>query len=314
MKSSEQPVLFSCADERLLGILAEPEEPRGVGVLIVVGGPQYRVGSHRQFVLLARYLAERGHPVFRFDFRGMGDSTGTVRTFEEIGDDIACAISAFTVRVPAMHSLVLWGLCDAASAAMINAPKHSIVKALVLLNPWTWAQDTHAQTRLRHYYLSRLLSISFWHKVVTGRVRLSHSTKSLAKTIAVATRADHARPDYRHAMAESLARFRGRVLVILSGRDLTAKEFLRYVASRSEWTSLLSAPRAERLDLPDADHTFSSQESRDHVANATANVLRRLTENTEPHVGEPHSHPQVALYREPRYPTCQPLAAKEEPS
>jgi len=46
------------------------------GVLIVVGGPQYRVGSHRQFVMLARFLADHGVPCMRFDYRGMGDVSG----------------------------------------------------------------------------------------------------------------------------------------------------------------------------------------------------------------------------------------------
>jgi exosortase A-associated hydrolase 1 len=285
MKYREHPVVFACAGERLLGILAEPDEPCSIGVIVLVGGPQYRAGSHRQFVLLARHLAERGHPVFRFDYRGMGDSTGAVRTFEEIDADIACAIAAFTARLPAMHSLVLWGLCDAASAAMINAPKHALVKALVLLNPWAWAEETHAQTRLRHYYLSRFCSLSFWHKLVTGRVRLGDSTRSLAKTVAIATRGDDPHPDYRRAMAEGLDRFRGRVLLILSGRDLTAKEFLRHVGSQPEWTPLLSAPRAERLDVPDADHTFSTRAARDRVADGTADFLRRLARESGTPVG-----------------------------
>ena len=53
-----------------------------VGVVIVVGGAQYRVGSHRQFVGLARHLAAHGHPVLRFDFPGMGDSPGDWVGFE----------------------------------------------------------------------------------------------------------------------------------------------------------------------------------------------------------------------------------------
>ena len=56
MSVKEIPVVFNCQDSRLLGILHKPEKPGRQGVLIVVGGPQTRVGSHRQFVLLARYL------------------------------------------------------------------------------------------------------------------------------------------------------------------------------------------------------------------------------------------------------------------
>ena len=74
MSYVELPILFSCGSESLMGILSKSESAGHVGVLIVVGGPQYRVGSHRQFVLLARSLAAAGLSVFRFDYRGMGAS------------------------------------------------------------------------------------------------------------------------------------------------------------------------------------------------------------------------------------------------
>lgn len=58
----ESTLSFDCQGERLVGILAEPVtgEPAEVGVVIVVGGPQYRAGSHRQFTLLARHFAAHG--------------------------------------------------------------------------------------------------------------------------------------------------------------------------------------------------------------------------------------------------------------
>ena len=45
------------AQARMAGILSLPDAPGPRGVLIVTGGPQYRIGSHRQFVLLARAQA-----------------------------------------------------------------------------------------------------------------------------------------------------------------------------------------------------------------------------------------------------------------
>ena len=74
MNYAEQALVFDCAGERMLGIVAIPEAAQATGVLILVGGPQYRVGSHRQFLLLARRLATDGIAAMRFDFRGMGDS------------------------------------------------------------------------------------------------------------------------------------------------------------------------------------------------------------------------------------------------
>ena len=76
----EDPLSFGCGDETLIGVLARPALETRVGVVIVVGGPQTHVGSHRQFVLLSRHLAAGGVPCFRFDVRGMGDSTGITRT------------------------------------------------------------------------------------------------------------------------------------------------------------------------------------------------------------------------------------------
>ena len=76
----------------LTGILSQPEQASDTTVIVVVGGPQYRVGSHRQFLQLARHLARQGYPVLRFDGRGMGDSSGLLRSFEEIDDDIGAAI------------------------------------------------------------------------------------------------------------------------------------------------------------------------------------------------------------------------------
>ena len=121
MNFSERPLVFPCNNSLLYGILSLPEQTGSRGVLIVVGGPQYRVGSHRQFTLLARFLAAHGVPVLRFDCRGMGDSEGEVRTFEDFEDDLSCAIDSFFEEVSPLNDLVIWGLCDAASAALFHA-------------------------------------------------------------------------------------------------------------------------------------------------------------------------------------------------
>ena len=55
----ERALVFECEGEQLVGIVAAPEAAR-VGVLVIVGGPQYRAGSHRQYVLLSRRLASAG--------------------------------------------------------------------------------------------------------------------------------------------------------------------------------------------------------------------------------------------------------------
>jgi exosortase A-associated hydrolase 1 len=124
----ERAVTLRCEGERMVGIVSVPERPSTRGVLVVVGGPQYRAGSHRQFTLLCRGLADDGIAAMRFDYRGMGDAEGEPRTFEDIDGDIRAAIDHFCTQVPGMSEVLICGLCDAASATMFYAHSDPRVK------------------------------------------------------------------------------------------------------------------------------------------------------------------------------------------
>src|SRR5690606_19047994 len=142
----ERALVFECSGDSLVGIAALPRLPSTMTrVLVVVGGPQYRAGSHRQFVLLSRRLAGRGIPCMRFDYRGIGDSTGEPRGFEAVDDDVRAAIDEFCAQMPDIEQIVLWGLCDGASAACLYARKDPRVAGLVLLNPWVRTEAGEAR-------------------------------------------------------------------------------------------------------------------------------------------------------------------------
>lgn len=280
MNFSEQVVTFACAGEQMLGILALPEQAQKIGVLLLVGGPQYRVGSHRQFLLLARTLAAAGYPTMRFDYRGMGDSEGDLRHFEAVNDDIAAAIAAFQAHCPQVTKLVLWGLCDAASSALLywDAVKDARVSGLVLLNPWVRSETSLARAHIKHYYGQRLLQAEFWRKLLTGKLGLGRAIGGFIGSL------NSARQDKRSAvateslpfqkrMARGLATFPGTVLLLLSGNDYTAKEFLETVKADSAWAAALGQPSVTRVDIAEADHTFSSAEWRRQVENITRQWL-----------------------------------------
>ncbi len=281
--SGERPVQFACGADLLLGILHPSSEPSPRGVLIVVGGPQYRVGSHRQFVLLARALAASGIPVLRFDYRGMGDSEGAPRTFDAVGDDLRAAIDAFQQELPRLREVVIWGLCDAASAALFYAHTDARVCGLVLLNPWVRTEAGVARAYVKHYYLARLFNRDLWRKVLTGAFDYRASLRSLWDNAIAAlhvTRptlgqgggpaqsrsllADGGGPLPKR-MLEGLVLFRGPVLVILSGRDLTADEFRDTIRASPRWRRLMKEPRVSTHELAAADHTFSSAMWRSQV-------------------------------------------------
>lgn len=244
-------------------------------MLIVVGGPQYRAGSHRQFTLLARQLATQGIASMRFDYRGMGDSEGEIRNFEALDDDIRAAINAFLERVANVKNIVIWGLCDAASAALYYAHTDARVTGLILLNPWVHTEAGAAHARIRHYYLSRLTQASFWKKLLSGKVELGKSVGDLSKsaqsiTASAPTDPRHGSAGYLARMLDGLKNFQGEILFILSGNDLVAQEFIHLTRRDKHWKKYCHSPRISRVTVAQASHTFASQLWRDQTATHTA--------------------------------------------
>lgn len=283
MTYTEETALFACAGHTLFGILAKPEAPKDIGAIVMVGGPQYRAGSHRQFVHLSRALASAGYAVLRFDYRGMGDSEGAPRDFEAVSQDVAMAIDAMHLKIPAVKQVVLWGLCDGASAALLYCHERQDprVAGLVLLNPWVRSEASLARTQVKHYYTQRLRQKEFWLKLIRGQVAanaatgLVRSLKSVFSSKSEQT-TQNPRLTFQQKMATAWRQFNGKVLLILSGDDYTAKEFLEYVAADAAWSASLAKPGVNRHDLPDADHTISDQALRVHVEVLTRNWLEAI--------------------------------------
>jgi exosortase A-associated hydrolase 1 len=284
--TEEIPFFFPCEGENLLGIISAPVNSAPTGVLIVVGGPQYRVGAHRQFVHLARHLAASGVACMRFDYRGMGDGSGAMRTFEQVEADLRAAMDAFVANYPPIRRVVLWGLCDGASAECFYAANDRRVAGAVLVNPWVRTEAGEARTYLRHYYLRRLLSRAFWQKLLDGGIDLQASLGSFLRAfrLALGARREGVRRSARQVdesdgplperMARGLQCFDGRILVILSGNDYTAKEFCQVRAESVSWARALNG--ADSALLEEADHTFSTHAWKAWVAETTARWVAAL--------------------------------------
>lgn len=268
----EQAVVFHCGEDECVGVLSLPADGVKVmdcALLIVVGGPQYRVGSHRQFVTLARHLAGLGIPVLRFDYRGMGDSDGVQRTFIGVERDLRDAIDVLCERT-GRSRILIWGLCDGATAALMYAAGDARVMGVACINPWAHNERDQAAVRLKHYYLRRLASADFWRKLLSGQVAGLHTVTEIlgsaltllkGKAPSGATRTDAPEEvDFLIRMERGWTTFRGPVLVVLSGRDDTAREFESWAATRPALRAFEQETRVRVARHRSADHTFSSTE------------------------------------------------------
>lgn len=281
MTYAERAVTFGCGHESLVGILAVPQAPASTGVIVIVGGPQYRAGSHRQFVLLSRTLAKAGYAVLRFDYRGMGDSSGAQRDFTAVSRDIASAIQTLQQQLPAVRQVALWGLCDGASAALLycQETQDARVSGLCLLNPWVRSEASLARAHVKHYYMDRLGQKEFWLKLLRGKVALAavaglwRNVRLMASTSEPLTAAQ--RLAFQQRMALAWGSFNGSILLVLSGDDYTAREFMEYARVDRAWSGLLQQAKVIVHPLPDADHTFSGAVSRAGVERATLNWLQQ---------------------------------------
>jgi exosortase A-associated hydrolase 1 len=285
---SEQAVTFTVHGQSLFGILSIPKVKAKAAVIIVVGGPQYRVGSHRQFALLARYLAEQGILALRFDYTGMGYSQGILKKFHEVDDDIKAAVDFISNHESGVSNIFLWGLCDAAAAISFTAYTDNRIQGIILLNPWVRNEASHSKAILNNYYRDRLFSVEVWKQLLLSprkilnaffsignivikifKARSKASFEEKHEEISVADREDN----IALAMFKGMSNFSGNVCLILSGKDLVADEF-KQVLDENGW--LAEEKNKSKTDvhyLDAADHTFSSRQWRSMVEKITSDFV-----------------------------------------
>jgi exosortase A-associated hydrolase 1 len=161
---------FRCGDETLAGSL-DLYKGSTTGLLLVIGGSQTRIGSHRMYERLSKALIEKGYSCFRYDRRGVGDSTGEDPGFKGSGPDLKAAADAFRSEAPALTRVIGFGLCDGASAIALYGDEAGL-DGLILANPWLVEAEAGEPppAAVRQHYRRQLLSRAGWKKILTGAV------------------------------------------------------------------------------------------------------------------------------------------------
>jgi uncharacterized protein len=269
----ESCLQFPASQGPLIGILGMPTAPTAA-VLIVAGQPQTRHGSHRMFTRLGRQLAEYGIATLRFDCGGWGDSPGTALGFEYSAADICHAAQALVKSVPPRTPLVIAGLCDGASAAVLALPELAALgvapMAICLINPWVRSDATLNDALVQTWYRKRFTDPAAWRRLLSGRIsvgnlyefgvaaykRLRLRVKPNAENSFTKSRSDAQSGSLPDELLHRLMRFDGQIWTLLSGRDLTAGELESLMDRDARWRRLVDDP-SRLLRLAQADHTFS---------------------------------------------------------
>ncbi|NML04562.1 hydrolase 1, exosortase A system-associated [Sphingomonas sp. G-3-2-10] len=248
---------FPCAGETLAGTI--DEGAGAAGLLIVSGGNEVRMGAHRGMALLAaRVAGELGAPVFRYDRRGIGDSTGANGGFETSAEDIAAAVAAFRAEASHLTRIVAFGNCDAATALALFGPGAG-VDTLLLANPWVIeaTDDLPPAAAIRARYAERLRDPKEWLRLIRGGVNIGKLIKGLLK----ASKSSSQIPAGLAArLAASLGRHGGATTILIAARDNTAIAFME------AWNSAAfgaARKRVRLVELVSDSHSFASVEDKD---------------------------------------------------
>jgi pimeloyl-ACP methyl ester carboxylesterase len=169
----EKIVYFTnSSKQRLVGILNIPQnDATGEGIILFNSGLDDKVGQHRLYVGLARFLESKGYSVLRFDNYGIGDSDGflTSGSFLEkfllvqmgcFVDDTLAAIQFFMENCKPKR-ITLAGICGGAISALYAASIDNRVRDLILINPDVYLANKHTAGKINPVVARSVLRLGF---------------------------------------------------------------------------------------------------------------------------------------------------------
>lgn len=247
-------IAFLCGETTLFGTLDEASS--ATGLLIVSGGNEIRIGSHRGMASLAKAIVAEGFPVLRYDRRGIGDSEGENRGFLSASDDLRAAVAAF--RDAGVTRIVGFGNCDAASTLALFG-RAAGIDSVLLANPWTIEDndDLPPAAAIRARYAERLIDPATWKRLVSGKVDIGKAIRGLRKVVAPIAPSPLA-----NRVTAAIRAWGNDAAILLAQGDATA------IAFRA------AAPTLPATTLPTDSHSFARDADRAALERAVLDRLR----------------------------------------
>ncbi len=258
----------------LVGILTEPPPdapPERPPVVFLNSGILHHTGASRLYVRMARRLAALGHPCFRFDFSGIGDSEArrdTLGAAESAVVETREAMDLLAARKGGADRFILIGLCSGADMGFKVAQVDERVVGLVQLDPFAYRTRGYW---VRHYG-PKLVSPAAWLDMMTRRLNRWRSARPTTSNGAGEERLEYVAPEYRRrfppreTVAEALKGLVGRGVQLL---NIFSDGQGDHINHREQYARAFpDVPFQGRLEVAyvrHAAHTFTELEDQDRV-------------------------------------------------
>ena len=199
---------------------------------------------------------------FRYDRRGIGESSGVNGGFLKSQADIIAAIDCFHATSPDISRIVAFGNCDAASALALFGASIDLDR-VVLANPWVIEETditAKAPTKpppsaIRSRYWERLKNPKSIIDLLTGKIDL----RKLAKGLKQATQKQE-NTALAVRVQNGLQELQKPCRILLASRDTTARAFLAAWNSK-DFTAVRALPNIRTEALDSASHSFADDSS-----------------------------------------------------
>jgi pimeloyl-ACP methyl ester carboxylesterase len=286
----ETPFFFEADGCDLFGILTSPTaHEHGTAVVLLTGGGYVPGTNHnRMSVALARRLSRLGYHVLRFDYHGVGESTGRVSGFRldrPFVADLQGALSA--LESFGLRRFVLVGSCFGARTLLAGASNLEGLRGVALLAPPVHdlvVKREKVEARSASQYVGRALTWRVAKGMLNSRRRRGYR-QILALKLGAGIRKVTSRIGRGDSGAKASPRFvkpfvalvRRRVpaLIVYGKEDAYYADFMSALRGRME--KALRAPDSgvQMRVLPGVIHGFRTIDAQQGVMDAVESWLAR---------------------------------------
>jgi pimeloyl-ACP methyl ester carboxylesterase len=285
--SDERPVYFPGAGEDLFGVITQPTTAsKGVGIIFLTGGDVPASNRNRLSVRIARRMAAHGYHSLRFDYHGVGESTGATDRYllgRPFVDDVLAAVSCLEEN--GVREVALVGTCFGARGALASAVRIPRLHGVVLLAAPIRDFEKGApklEAIPTSQYLRRGLRLSTLAKLRNPRRRQFAARVARTKLrAAVRSGGNRATPALQAAsprFAEPLAELGARGVPVLLAYGADDEFYGPFREARPGLTGALDAPgsRIEERVVPGRIHGLTTLAVQDAVTDLIEGWLPEL--------------------------------------